>query len=217
MFYYIIALIVVLVGVGALFASSRLLLDGAWWRGFARGLAGLVLIALGAIAVLLALDLLSFKQAYRDRPIATISFERLGEESYRAVLVENDGKEYRFDLLGDQWQLDARMLRWNSLFTGMGAEPAYLLDRLGGRYLSLDKERQANRTVYALLDHKTLGMDLWPMMQSFSQWLPLSAQYGSATYMPMEDGALYSIALTSSGLIATPMNEIAKEAVSRWQ
>lgn len=217
MFYYIIALLVVLAGLLSLFYSSRLLLDGSWWRGFLRGCGGIVLVAVGAVAVLVALDILGYKHAYMDRPVATISFERLGEQSYRAVLVETDGTEQRYDILGDQWQMDARILRWNSLFASMGAQPAYRLDRLGGRYFSLEKERQANRSVYSLTEHETLGMDLWPLMQSASSWLPLSAQYGSATYMPMEDGALYSVSLTASGLIAKPMNEPAKAAIKRWQ
>jgi hypothetical protein len=40
--------------------------------------------------------------------------------------------------------------------------------------------------------------------------------YGSATYLPMSDGALYEIKVSQSGLVARPMNQAAREAVSGW-
>lgn len=217
MFYYLLAILVVLIGLAALYFALRLLGNSQWLMGFVRGLTGLALVLAGAVLVLVAVDMLGYKQILTEKPLATISFERLGPQSYRAILVESDGREQRFDLAGDQWQLDARVLRWNNLLAGLGAKPAYRLDRLGGRYYSLEKERQGQRTVYPLDQHSTLGMDLWPLLESSGDWLPLQAKYGSATYMPMEDGALYAVSLTSTGLAAAPLNERAQEAVNRWK
>lgn len=217
MFYYLLAILVVLCGLAALYFALRLLSNSQWLKGFVRGLAGLALVLAGLMFVLVAVDMLGYKQILAEQPLATISFERIGPQSYRAILVESDGREQRFDLAGDQWQLDARVLRWNNLLAGMGAKPAYRLDRLGGRYYSLEKERQGQRTVFPLDDASTFGMDLWPLLESASDWLPLQAKYGSATYMPMEDGALYSVSLANSGLVAAPLNERAQEAVNRWK
>ena len=54
MFYYILSLLVVIAGLLAVVFAGRLLLDGSWWRGFVRGLGGLVLVALGSAMVLVA-------------------------------------------------------------------------------------------------------------------------------------------------------------------
>ncbi|MBB3168171.1 hypothetical protein [Simiduia aestuariiviva] len=216
MFYYLIAGLIIIGGSCLLFFAARLLGEKSWLLGFFKGLSGLAVAGFGALLILLALDLLGYKQVLSEKPIATISFEQLGEQSFRAVLLETDGRERRFNIAGDQWQLDARIIRWPLMLAGVGAKPAYRLDRLGGRYYSLEKERQSNRTVYDLAEEGH-WLDLWPLMMSMSDWLPMHAQYGSATYLPMADGALYTISLSSSGLTGKPLNDPAQQAVKRWQ
>jgi hypothetical protein len=44
----------------------------------------------------------------------------------------------------------------------------------------------------------------------------VDALYGSATYLPMVDGALYEIKVSQSGLLARPLNQAAREAVGSW-
>lgn len=216
MFYYLIAGLIVIGGLVLLYVAARMLGEKSWLFGFIKGLSGLLVAGFGVVLILVAVDLLGYKQVLSEKPIATLSFERLGEQSYRAVLLETDGKEQRFDLAGDQWQLDARIVRWPSALAGLGAKPAYRLDRLGGRYYSLEKERQANRTVYGLAEDAS-WVDVWPLLTASSDWLPLQAQYGSATYLPMADGALYAITLSSTGLVGKPLNDPAQQAVKRWQ
>ena len=62
------------------------------------------------------------------------------------------------------------------------------------------------RTVYALSENP--GVDLWTLSIEYPRWLPfVDAVYGSATYLPMADGARYEVSITQSGLIARPLNE----------
>ena len=44
----------------------------------------------------------------------------------------------------------------------------------------------------------------------------LDAAYGSAVYLPMSDAARYQVSISRTGLVARPMNDSAREAVSRW-
>ena len=49
------------------------------------------------------------------------------------------------------------------------------------------------------------------------RWAGLAdAAYGSATYLPMADGATYAVTLTQSGLVARPVNPAAKRATRHW-
>lgn len=217
MFYYVLTALLVLIGLGLVYSAFRLLSGSHWLLGWLRGMTGLLLVAAGFVVAMTAFDLLSYRQVLTDKPIATISFERLSPQHYRAILVDNAGRERRFDIAGDQWQLDARIIRWTSFIAGLGVKPAYKLDRLGGRYLSLDKERQSERSLHSLAETNAVGVDLWPLLQSASHWLPIEAQYGSATFLPMDDGALYGISMSSAGLVGRPLNVRAQEAVSRWQ
>jgi hypothetical protein len=52
----------------------------------------------------------------------------------------------------------------------------------------------------------------------YARWMPwVDALYGSATYMPMVDGASYTVSVSSTGLLARPSNDIASKAVGEWR
>jgi hypothetical protein len=60
-------------------------------------------------------------------------------------------------------------------------------------------------------------VDLWTLAHDYRSWVPwVDALYGSATYLPMADGALYQVNVSQSGLIARPLNQAAREAVGSW-
>ncbi len=118
-------------------------------------------------------------------------------------------------LAGDEWQLDARVLKWSGLASVLGFEPLYRLERLSGRYLSALQELSAQRTVHTFADDD--GFDLWGSAR-LSGWIPwVDAVYGSAAYLPMRDGASYSVTVARSGLVARPLNEAATRAIADWQ
>jgi hypothetical protein len=45
----------------------------------------------------------------------------------------------------------------------------------------------------------------------------IDAYYGSATYVPMADGARFEVSLSRDALIARPGNDKAVEAVGKWR
>jgi hypothetical protein len=217
MFYEGLAVIVTVIGAIMLFYSLKLLIRTDWFIGWLRGMLGLSLVVTAVAMGAAAFDLLSFQQVEMKKSIATLSFEELAPQSYRAVLVDNQGREERFHLKGDQWQLDARILRWPVFLSSLGASPGYRLDRISGRYYSLDKERNAERTLYSLSESE-YGVDVWRLLQQLQNSVTfVDARYGSATYLPMADGALYEVLLSKTGLLAKPLNERAQLAVARWQ
>jgi len=223
MFYEGLAVVITVIGALMLLYSFKLLARSGWFFGWLRGMLGLIMVVFGISMGLVAFDVLSYQKILRNQSIATLSFEQLEPQVFQAVLVDSHGSEKRFKIKGDQWQLDARILRWNGFFASIGVKPGYRLDRLSGRYYSLEKERNSERTVYSLSDFTAKwradwGLDVWQLLKTGGMGLSLvEARYGSATYLPMEDGALYEVLLSSSGLVAKPLNERAQSAVSRWQ
>lgn len=187
-----------------------------WWRSewfiqWLKGTAGIALIV-GAIFLLLSLvDLWSYQQLNNEKLISTVSIYELGEQEYDLTLISPKGEEQRFKISGDQWQLDARLLIWKGPFNALGASPLYRLDRLSGRYLSLEQERSAQRTVYEL-SHSP-GLDIWQWVNKHGFWL--DAQFGSAVYLPLTNGAVYGVGLSPKGLLARPLNDAAEEALAQ--
>jgi hypothetical protein len=52
-------------------------------------------------------------------------------------------------------------------------------------------------------------------LRNFDLWL--DADFGSAVYMPMENGAVFSVVRTNKGLVARPVNDVAEEAIAgQW-
>lgn len=216
-FFDALAGVVGLVSVIALVLGLRMLVRGGWLFGWLRGMTGVAVLCLALAFALVALDIRTYRALTQDKPLATISFEKTGERRYLASLIfPGKGLVQRYELQGDQWQLDARIIRWTGLLKGLGGKPGYRLDRISGRYQSVEDERNQPRTVYSLGDSE-YGLDLWALARQTQGRLPwLDAQYGSATFVPMADGALYEVALSPNGLVAKPLNAAARAAVQYW-
>jgi hypothetical protein len=209
------------VGLGVLAALIALLalrlLIGPWLLGWLRGSVGLVLAAVALVVGLAAWDLHGYKAVLAERPIGTLAFNMLGEQRYAATLVDDAGNEQRFELLGDMWQLDVRVLKWTNALARLGFKPGYRLDRLSGRYLSLEDEQNRPRSLIALRSDEP-PLDVWYWLRRVNRHFSLiDAAYGSATYLPMADGALFGVSMGHSGLVARPLNDRAKLAVENWQ
>jgi hypothetical protein len=182
----------------------------------ANGTASLVLVLIAVCAALIAGSLRSYRQLSAEQPAGELQFSRIGYHQFNGVLTLPSGARSDFALRGDEWQVDAHVLKWRPLAALIGFDTAYRLDRISGRYSSIDDERSLPRTVYAL--HPPDPVDLWTLAHRYHSWVPwIDALYGSATYLPMADGALYEIKVSQSGLLARPLNQAARTAVGGWQ
>lgn len=216
MLYTLAAIIVALLAAYIAYSSLRMLWQNSWIAGFFRGLFGLSLLAVGTLIALMAFDVYSYKQILEEQVVATLNFEQIENQHYDAVLVDKEGNQQRFNIRGDQWQLDARIIKWRGYFASFGIKPAFRLERISGRYYDLEQETSAKRTAYAI--HPSLyGIDLWQLLNKNPNWVPfIDAIYGSATYLPMKDGALFEVTLSNTGLVARPLNDSAREAVAEF-
>lgn len=216
MIFTLLAIFIGLIAVYLAYKAVSLLWKNTWFVGFCRGIFGLALLAVGALVALTAYDVYSYKQVLQEQVVATINFDKIEEQHYFAVLSDKDGKEQRVELRGDQWQLDARIVKWKGYLSTLGIKPAYRLERLSGRYYDIEQETTAKRTAHALRG-SLYGVDLWRLFNSNPSWAPvIDAVYGSATYLPIKDGALFEISLSNTGLVARPINDVAREAVAEF-
>jgi hypothetical protein len=175
----------------------------------------LLFFVLAAAAFALAFDLRSYQRLTSEAPAGELDLTRVAPHQYDAVLTYPDGTVALFFLRGDEWQVDARILKWQSAINLVGFNTAFRLDRISGRYTNIEDERAEPRTVYALRPPAII--DLWDLAHRYHRWLPwVDALYGSATYLPMADKGSYQISASQSGLIARPLNEAARNAVSGW-
>lgn len=200
---------------GAILVIAGLLffLRPRWLLGWLKGMAVFGVIVLGLYALAIAVNLSAYQSLEGMKTVATISTSQEGEQIWRVTLETADGTPTVRTLRGDQWQIDARIIRFAGPIRWLGVAPGYRLERLGGRYTSLEQERSAPRTVIGLSD--ATWPDLWELDRQFN--LPfVEGVYGNATFMPMRDGAMFDVRLSASGLVAVPVNEQARAAVQLW-
>jgi hypothetical protein len=190
------------------------------WRrrvlmGSLEGLVGLLLLAIAALMAAISINLYTYDRLTHESTIAEVSFQEIGPQHFGAhVLLKNNTKI--LDLRGDEWQIDARVLKWRGMAVLIGFDTLYRLDRLSGRYRDITQERTGLRTVHSLSEEQ--GLDLWLIARRYAHWIPwVDAVYGSATYMPMLDGANYTVSVSSTGLLARPSNDIARKAIGEWR
>ena len=181
-----------------------------------RSLAGGVVSgAMGSASILLAFSYYGYGRLIDEQLVSRIEVSQSspGEDTARLMI---DGEIDRLlELRGDEWQMDARVVNWKPPATLLGLDPIYQLDRLSGRYSDIDDEMSEERTVHALSEE--LPLDIWRVARKFPLLMPgVDAYYGTATYLPMADGARFEVTLTRTALIARPVNEQAREAVGQW-
>ena len=171
--------------------------------------------AAGGASVMLAFSYYGYDRLIEEQAVASVQFEQELDRRFVARVMV-DGKTDRFfDLVGDEWQLDARIVTWKPPATLLGLDPIYQLDRISGRYTDVGDETAAPKTAHALSD--TSPLDVWRFARQYPGLMPgVDAHYGTATFLPMADGARYEVSLTRTALIARPANEAAREAVGRW-
>jgi hypothetical protein len=171
--------------------------------------------ALGTVGILLFISYLGYERLTAEQLVGVIEFSQSAPEEYTARLMIDGQIDRLLILRGDEWQLDARVVTWQPPATILGLEPVYQLERLSGRYSSIDREQTEPRTVHGLAEERPL--DLWNMVRKFPRLTPgIDAFYGTATYLPMADGARFRVTLSRDALISRPINDQARNAVGDW-
>lgn len=194
----------------------RRLRRGRFVSGGLQGFSGALLVALAALTFSLLGNFYVYHRLTAEQPLAELRFHAWDAQHYQATIRYPSGEQHVFDVRGDDWQLDARILKWRGYATLIGFDTAYRLDRLSGRYRAVEQERSDTRSIHTLSEDPRL--DLWTLAKRYNQWLPwVDTLYGSAAYLPMADNAVYAVSVTQSGLVARPLNEPARKAVEQWR
>ncbi len=163
-------------------------------------LTGMVLLIGGVAFSLVGLGMHGYRALTQEQVAARIRIEPLGPQHFRAHFTLPDGRRQSFELRGDALYVDAHVLKWKPWAHLLGLHTAYELDRVAGRYLSLEQERAEQRTVYSLrLDRP---VDLFSLRERFG-WLSgvLDTDYGSATFKAIHGTGEMELRVSATGLL----------------
>lgn len=217
--WWILPTVVGVIGLAVVLSGLGWMFRGRPFKGGRGVIGGGLVLAVGAVVGLLGLNLQTYHRLTWEKPVAEIELRQIAPQQYSATLTQPDGTSNEFELRGDEWRVEARVLKWKPWANVLGLDTQYRLDRLSGRYQDTQQELHGERSAYDIRPERTSGIDLWPVARQASKYAPVvDTLYGSGAYMPMSDGAKYEVRITQSGLLARPTNEAAAEASSSgWQ
>ena len=170
--------------------------------GSATGTGGAALfLALSALGATLAASTQGYRALTGEEVALTVTTLPTGTRAFQALVEFPDGRDTTFMVQGDQVLVDAHILKWHYLANVLGLRTQYELDRLTGRYRDMESERQLDRTVHSLKSGKPV--DLFDLVNRYSILaLLVDAEYGSATYVEVDEPARFEVLVSTTGLLA---------------
>lgn len=204
----ILALLVVAVGWRFVHQiRRRQLVSGLVWS-----VQGVLVFAGFLVILLIYSNLHTYQRLTYEQVIADVYIRQLKPQRFQVSLSfsEQDRDQHYYELNGDQWQLDARILKWKGWANLLGLDSFYQLDRLSGRYADAEQARLAARSVFDLSAERA-GLDIWRLKQIWRDKIGfVDTLFGQGVFMPMADGAHYQVSIGQQGLITRPVNDAAR-------
>jgi hypothetical protein len=174
---------------------------------------GLLFLTLASLFGTLAFATQGYRALTREEVAAVIETELIAPQRFRAKFRFPDGREASYTLAGDELYVDAHVLKWNPIVNILGLHTAYELDRVAGRYRQLSNEQRATRTVYALAEDKRV--DMFDLRRRYTVLAPLlDAEYGSATFVPVEHLQKLEVRVSTTGLLIRPAGKVGNGSYS---
>jgi hypothetical protein len=212
----VVVAVLALASMALLGVALRRVRHGHAGRGVVHVLFAVALLGIATIVAIAGFDLATYSRLTHEQPALEATFARSDDGAWQAVLTYPSGATERFSLRGDEWQVDARVIKWRGVANVLGFDTVYRLERLSGRFTDVAQERTTPRSVHAL--HPDAPLDVWAWLRRHAHRLPgVDAQYGSAVYVPLADGGSYQVTVSQSGLVARPLNAAARAAVGAWR
>jgi hypothetical protein len=218
--YWLIApLAVAIAGVVLLLAGIGHFFGGNLGKGSRRLMIGVPVAAVGLAASLLALNTQTFARLSQEGDVAQVDVKAINPANnlYQVTVKRLDGSDVTTvcNIQGDEWMIGGRVQKWKAWANVLGLDSTYALDQVDNKYFTAARGNGkmitacdlsgAEPAVNKVVPHSIL---YWLVDQSYTE----QRRFGSASYMPLADGAQYKVVMTQSGLNAEPVNDVAKNA-----
>jgi hypothetical protein len=198
--FYMIAAGLAVLSVVLLVLAVRAFRGRRWAGSMGSAGTGALFLSLAALAAVLGVSTQGYRALTLEAVAATVTTVPTGAGQFQAFVVLPDGRDTTLHVMGDQLLVDAHILKWHPLANILGVHTQYELDRLGGRYVEIEDERSAPRSVHSLKSDKPV--DLFHLARRYTLLAYLvDTEYGSATYITVQRPARFEIRVSTTGLL----------------
>jgi hypothetical protein len=166
----------------------------------ARSLSALLFAALAGASFLVTAATQGYRALTREEVACEVRVEPAGKQTFLAHFIFPDGRQVLHTLSGDQLYVDAHILKWKPVANVLGLHTSYELDRVAGRYTSLEDERTRPRTVFSIARDKRV--DLFDLRQQHARLgFLVDTEYGSATFVDVKVPQVLEVRVSTTGLL----------------
>lgn len=188
-------------------------------RASAHLVVGAPLALAGTVASFFGLNIQSYSRLTYEAPVATVRVQLVDQANslYDVTVTRADANvpPQVCRLQGDEWDISARVQKWQPWANVLGLDTTYTLDQLTNRYATAERGNGKPITACdiagpppAINAYVPKSWLFWLFDHAFVE----QRRFGSASFMPLAGGAEYRVMMTQSGLNAEPANDAAKKA-----
>jgi hypothetical protein len=177
-----------------------------------HGVGGALLFLCGALLLALALNFNTYDRLTPDQPLAELSIEQAGPQTYHAHLMRIPAGDLQvFTLTGDHWQLQAHLLQWHRWAQWLGLSANIRLEQListamPGKASSRNTATRAVQGISYTLSANP-GISLWTAPQQHRGGSGvLDTQVLETDSLPLQDGMRFHVYLSDGHLMARAIN-----------
>lgn len=160
----------------------------------------ILLLAVSGLFGMISIATHGYHVLTHEESAARVNVEPTGPRKFTARFRFTDGRTVAFDMAGDELYVDAHILKWKPIANFLGLHTSYELDRVSGRYVKLDDERDKLRTVFSVSQKKTVDMfdlrEKYPILK-----LLVDTEYGSATFIMANRPEEMELRVSTTGLL----------------
>ncbi len=161
----------------------------------------IIFALISCIFLLFYVSLKGYKNFAYNKPIFSIECSMKEEDSFVLELVPLDGDEREakfYNVKGQQFVIEGHIIKWESFFVAVGMKPLYQVTRLTGRYISIEDEREKERSVYALGEETKF----WRLLMKYGQKIPgIDAVNGISSFKDAEENKIFTVYIIHSAFV----------------
>ena len=159
-----------------------------------------LMLTLSLLFGTISISIQGYNALTREELAATVEIFPVSKQIFMARITFTDSSEKQFKLEGDEFYIDAHILKWKSLANLLGLHTFYELDRIAGRYTDIEDETNKNRTVYSVAKDKPIDAFDLRLKYPFLSFL-VDAEYGSASFITTNAHKNLKIMVSTTGLL----------------
>ena len=156
---------------------------------------------ISSIFMLLYVSLKGYKNFTYNKPVFSVECALKQEDSFVLNFVPLDGEDspasyYR--IKGQQFVIEGHIVKWENFFVMVGMKPLYQITRLTGRYISIDDEKEKERSVYEVEEETKV----WRWLMKYGEKIPgIDAVQGISAFKDAEEHKKFIVLITHNAFI----------------